>query len=175
MKNHVRVVYDRKKVSAKTGTGKIELSVYLQAGERKWITVGNAKPNEWMAIAESTTIQSKVTHYEEVIKAMTLLQEDMTIDNFNRHAEVDELNINQGKVMFKGTDLRQSFVDYCLDRVEKEGLAKNSIKDTKCAFNLVKESGYLKTFADLTKANIIAFDKWLRTCLSDIVVSPRIV
>ena len=162
MKNHVRVVYDRKKVSAKTGTGKIELSVYLQAGERKWITVGNAKPNEWMAIAESTTIQSKVTHYEEVIKAMTLLQEDMTIDNFNRHAEVDELNINQGKVMFKGTDLRQSFVDYCLDRVEKEGLAKNSIKDTKCAFNLVKESGLLKTFADLTKANIIAFDKWLR-------------
>ena len=156
------MVYDRKKVSAKTGTGKIELSVYLQAGERKWITVGNAKPNEWMAIAESTTIQSKVTHYEEVIKAMTLLQEDMTIDNFNRHAEVDELNINQGKVMFKGTDLRQSFVDYCLDRVEKEGLAKNSIKDTKCAFNLVKESGYLKTFADLTKANIIAFDKWLR-------------
>lgn len=162
MKKHVRVVYDRKKVSAKTGTGKIELSIYLQAGERKWITVGEAGPKEWMAVAESTTIQSKVTHYEEVIKAMTLLQEDMTIENFNRHAEIDELNINQGKVMFKGTDLRQSFVEYCLERVEKEGLAKNSIKDTKCAFNLVKESGYLKTFADLTKVNVIAFDKWLR-------------
>lgn len=64
--------------------------------------------------------------------------------------------------MYKGTDLRQPFVDYCLDHVEKEGLAKNSIKDTKVAFNLVKESGYLKTFADLTKSNIIAFDKWLR-------------
>ena len=162
MKKHVRVVYDRKKVSAKTGTGKIELSIYLQAGERKWITVGEAGPKEWMAVAESTTIQSKVTHYEVVIKAMTLLQEDMTIENFNRHVEIDELNINQGKVMFKGTDLRQSFVEYCLERVEKEGLAKNSIKDTKCAFNLVKESGYLKTFADLTKVNVIAFDKWLR-------------
>ena len=162
MKKHVRVVYDRKKVSAKTGTGKIELSIYLQEGERKWITVGKASPSEWMAIAESTTIQAKVTHYEEVIKAMVLLQEDMTIDNFNRHAELDELNINQGKIMYKGTDLRQPFVDYCLDHVEKEGLAKNSIKDTKVAFNLVKESGYLKTFADLTKSNIIAFDKWLR-------------
>ena len=162
MKKHVRLVYDRKKVSAKTGTGKIELSVYLQEGERKWITVGKASPSEWMAIAESTTIQAKVTHYEEVIKAMVLLQEDMTIDNFNRHAELDELNINQGKTMYKGTDLRQPFVDYCLDHVEKEGLAKNSIKDTKVAFNLVKESGYLKTFADLTKSNIIAFDKWLR-------------
>ena len=162
MKKHVRVVYDRKKVSAKTGTGKIELSIYLQEGERKWITVGKASPSEWMAIAESTTIQAKVTHYEEVIKAMVLLQEDMTIENFNRHAELDELNINQGKIMYKGTDLRQPFVDYCLDHVEKEGLAKNSIKDTKVAFNLVKESGYLKTFADLTKSNIIAFDKWLR-------------
>ena len=162
MKKHVRVVYDRKKVSAKTGTGKIELSIYLQEGERKWITVGKASPSEWMAIAESTTIQAKVTHYEEVIKAMVLLQEDMTIDNFNRHAELDELNINQGKIMYKGTDLRQPFVDYCLDHVEKEGLAKNSNKDTKVAFNLVKESGYLKTFADLTKSNIIAFDKWLR-------------
>ena len=162
MKKHVRVVYDRKKVSAKTGTGKIELSIYLQEGERKWITVGKASPSEWMAIAESTSIQAKVTHYEEVIKAMVLLQEDMTIDNFNRHAELDELNINQGKIMYKGTDLRQPFVDYCLDHVEKEGLAKNSIKDTKVAFNLVKESGYLKTFADLTKSNIIAFDKWLR-------------
>lgn len=162
MKKHVRVVYDRKKVSAKTGTGKIELSIYLQEGERKWITVGKASPTEWMAIAESTSIQAKVTHYEEVIKAMVLLQEDMTIDNFNRHAELDELNINQGKIMYKGTDLRQPFVDYCLDHVEKEGLAKNSIKDTKVAFNLVKESGYLKTFADLTKSNIIAFDKWLR-------------
>ena len=39
MKKHVRVVYDRKKVSAKTGTGKIELSIYLKEGERKWITV----------------------------------------------------------------------------------------------------------------------------------------
>jgi len=110
MKKHVRVVYDRKKVSAKTGTGKIELSIYLQEGERKWITVGKASPSEWMAIAESTTIQAKVTHYEEVIKAMVLLQEDMTIDNFNRHAELDELNINQGKIMYKGTDLRQPFI-----------------------------------------------------------------
>lgn len=162
MKKRVRVVYDRKKVSAKTGTGKIELSVYLQGGERKWITVGEASPNEWMAIAESKAIQSKVTHYEEVIKAMGLLQEEMTIENFNRHAELDELNINQGKVMYKGTDLRQSFVDWCLERLENEGLAKNTIKDHKVALNLVKESGYLQSFKDLTKANVVAFDKWLR-------------
>ena len=71
MKKHVRVVYDRKKVSAKTGTGKIELSIYLQEGERKWITVGKASPSEWMAIAESTTIQAKVTPFQLLFTVMS--------------------------------------------------------------------------------------------------------
>ena len=162
MKKHVRLVYDRKKVSAKTGTGKIELSVYLQEGERKWITVGEASPETWMSVAESPSITSKMIHFEEIIKSMELLHEDMTIDNFCRHAEIDELSINKGKVMFNGNDLRQSFVKFCRDHLEQENLAKNSIKDTKVVLNAVEASGILKTLADLTKANVFAFDAWLR-------------
>lgn len=162
MKKHVRLVYDRKKVSAKTGTGKIELSVYLQEGERKWITVGEASPETWMTVAESPSITSKMIHFEEIIKSMELLHEEMTIDNFNRHAEIDELSINKGKVMFNGNDLRQSFVEYCREHLKQENLAKNSIKDTNVVLNAVEASGILKTLADLTKANVIAFDAWLR-------------
>ena len=162
MKKHVRLVYDRKKVSAKTGTGKIELSVYLQEGERKWITVGEASPETWMTVAESPSITSKMIHFEEIIKSMELLHEEMTIGNFNRHAEIDELSINKGKVMFNGNDLRQSFVEYCREHLKQENLAKNSIKDTNVVLNAVEASGILKTLADLTKANVIAFDAWLR-------------
>jgi len=162
MKKHVRLVYDRKKVSAKTGTGKIELSVYLQEGERKWITVGEASPETWMTVAESRSITSKMIHFEEIIRSMELLHEDMTIDNFCRHAEIDELSINKGKVMFNGNDLRQSFVKFCRDHLEQENLAKNSIKDTNVVLNAVEASGILKTLADLTKANVFAFDAWLR-------------
>ena len=162
MKKHVRLVYDRKKVSAKTGTGKIELSVYLQEGERKWITVGEASPETWMSVAESPSITSKMVHFEEIIKSMELLHEEMTIDNFNRHAEIDELSINKGKIMFNGNDLRQSFVEYCREHLKQENLAKNSIKDTNVVLNAVEASGILKTLADLTKANVIAFDAWLR-------------
>ena len=162
MKKHVRLVYDRKKVSAKTGTGKIELSVYLQEGERKWITVGEASPETWMSVAESPSITSKMIHFEEIIKSMELLHEEMTIDNFNRHAEIDELSINKGKIMFNGNDLRQSFVEYCREHLKQENLAKNSIKDTNVVLNAVEDSGILKTLADLTKANVIAFDAWLR-------------
>ena len=162
MKKHVRLVYDRKKVSAKTGTGKIELSVYLQEGERKWITVGEASPETWMTVAESRSITSKMIHFEEIIRSMELLHEDMTIDNFCRHAEIDELSINKGKVMFNGNDLRQSFVEYCREHLKQENLAKNSIKDTNVVLNAVEASGILKTLADLTKANVFAFDAWLR-------------
>lgn len=162
MKKHVRLVYDRKKVSAKTGTGKIELSVYLQEGERKWITVGEASPETWMTVAESRSITSKMIHFEEIIRSMELLHEDMTIDNFCRHAEIDELSINKGKVMFNGNDLRQSFVKFCRDHLEQENLAKNSIKDTNVVLNAVEASGILQTLADLTKANVFAFDAWLR-------------
>ena len=162
MKKHVRLIYDRKKVSAKTGTGKIELSVYLQEGERKWITVGEASPETWMTVAESRSITSKMIHFEEIIRSMELLHEDMTIDNFCRHAEIDELSINKGKVMFNGNDLRQSFVKFCRDHLEQENLAKNSIKDTNVVLNAVEASGILKTLADLTKANVFAFDAWLR-------------
>lgn len=162
MKKHVRLVYDRKKVSAKTGTGKIELSVYLQEGERKWITVGETSPETWMSVAESPSITSKMIHFEEIIKSMELLHEEMTIDNFNHHAEIDELSINKGKIMFNGNDLRQSFVEYCREHLKQENLAKNSIKDTNVVLNAVEASGILKTLADLTKANVIAFDAWLR-------------
>ena len=66
------------------------------------------------------------------------------------------------KVLFKGNDLRQSFIEFCRNRFENEGLAKNSVKDFTVVFNALEECGCLNTFADLTKANVMAWDTWLR-------------
>ena len=41
----VKLVYDRKKRSAQTGLGKIEIRIYLGNGEIKFITVGTASPD----------------------------------------------------------------------------------------------------------------------------------
>lgn len=161
MKKHVRVVFDRKKVATTTGTGKIELSVYLQEGERKWITVGSARPDNWMSVAQTLPITSKVTHYEEVIKAMKILQEEMTIANFNRHIEIEELSVNTEKHLYNGHDQRQSFVGFCEDYIEKEDLRPNSTKNFRVVFESIKESGMLKTLSELTPTNIKAFDTWL--------------
>jgi len=160
---HVRVVFDRKKVTNATGIGKIELSVYLKEGERKWITVGKAKPDQWESVAEQSPIVSKVKHYEEVIKAMELVDEEMTIANFEKHALRSELPSLSSCCVYKGNDLRQSFVEFCREHLEKEDLAKNSIKDHNVVLNMVETSGIIKTLADLTKTNILAFDTWLRS------------
>lgn len=163
MSKNVKVIFDRKNQASKTGTGKIDIRIYLKEGERKFETVGKATIEDSDAAMQSKYIVAKVKHYEQIINAMQLFNEDMTIENFDKHIYTAQAPTKpEEAVLFNGNDLRQSFIDWCLDRLEKEGLAKNSIKDTKVAFNLVKESGYLKTFADLTKANVIAFDKWLR-------------
>lgn len=163
MKQNVKVVFDRKNQAAKTGTGKIEICVYLNRDERKWETVGSSEEESWEVAAQSRNIQAKVKHYEQIINAMKMLGEDMTIENFNKHVfQAKAPSKPEENVLHNGNDLRQSFVEFCREHLEKEGLAKNSVKDHKVVFNAVEASGILNTFADLTKANVIAFDAWLR-------------
>ena len=164
MKERVKVVYDRKGTVKKTGVGKVELQIYLTWTQRKWVTVGTATPDDWEVLAQSVNVRTKIKYYESIIRAMETLNEDMTIENFNNHTMEDAVTANTDKSHFyNGNDLRQSFVDFCREHLEKEGLAKNSVKDHNVVFNAVEASGILNTFADLTKANVIAFDAWLRS------------
>ena len=158
------MIFDRRKTAEKVGTGYIDICVYLKAGERKYEIVGTSTPANWEVAAEDRKIVAKVKHYEQIVNAMKMLNEDMTIENFNKHIfKAQSPGKPEENVLYNGNDLRQSFVDFCLDHVEKEDLADNSIKDIKVVLNMVKESGCLNTFADLTKANVIAFDQWLRS------------
>ena len=164
MKQNVKLLFDRRNTVKKTGKGTIEILVYLSREERKWEAVGTADEQSWEVMANDRRILAKMKHYEQIINAMTMLGEEMTIENFNRHtlAEAATANTDQSN-LYKGNDLRQSFVDFCREHLEKEGLAKNSVKDHNVVFNAVEASGILNTFGDLTKANVIAFDAWLRS------------
>jgi site-specific recombinase XerD len=164
MKQNVKLLFDRRNTAKKTGKGTIEILVYLSREERKWEAVGTADEQTWEVMANDRRILAKMKHYEQIINAMTMLGEEMTIENFNRHtlAEIVAANTNQSH-LFKGNDHRQSFVEFCRAHLEKEGLAKNSVKDHNVVFNAVEASGILNTLGDLTKANVIAFDAWLRS------------
>lgn len=125
MKERVKVVFDRKGTAKKTGVGKVELQVYLSWTQRKWITVGTSTVEDWETDAQSRQIQSKIKHYEQILNAMTLLGEEMTIENFNQHIySAQAPSKKEEKVLFNDTDLRQSFVEFCRDHMEHENLAK---------------------------------------------------
>ena len=125
MKERVKVVFDRKGTAKKTGVGKVELQVYLSWTQRKWITVGTSTVEDLETDAQSRQIQSKIKHYEQIINAMTLLGEEMTIENFNQHIySAQASSKKEEKVLFNDTDLRQSFVEFCRDHMEHENLAK---------------------------------------------------
>lgn len=163
MTKNIKVIFDRKNQAAKSGVGKIEIRIYLKEGERKFETVGEATPEDSEAAMQSKTIIAKVKHYEQIIQAMKLFNEDMTIENFNNHIYTAQVPSKpEDKVLFKGNDLRQSFIEFCREHFENEGLAKNSVKDFNVVFNALEESGCLNTLADLTKVNVLAWDAWLR-------------
>lgn len=163
MKQNVKIVFERKKQVEKTGMGKIELFIYLSRGEKKYEVVGISTTDSWESDALSKNIQAKMKHYEQIINAMKMLGEEMTVENFNQHVLAEENPTkSENKVLFNGHDQRQNFVEWCRERLEQENLAKNSIKDINVALNFVESSGLLKTFADLTVANVVAFDNWLR-------------
>lgn len=162
MKQSVKIVFDRRGKAEKTGFGTIEISIYLSRDERRWESVGTATPDSWEVVAQNRNIVSKVRHYEQIINAMSMLGEEMTVDNFNNHiyAELAPKK-DESKNMFNGYDQRQSFVRFCREHIEGENLRPNSLKGFRVVFDSVEASGILNTFADLTPANITAYDAWL--------------
>ena len=164
MSKNIKVIFDRKNQASKTGTGKIDIRIYLKEGERKFETVGSATPEDSAAAMQSKTILAKVKHYEQIINAMKLFNEDMTIENFNQHIfQAKAPSTPKDDVLYNGTDLRQSFVEFCREHIEKENLRPNSLKNFKVVFDSLETSGILKTLADLTPANVNAYDAWLHS------------
>lgn len=162
MKENVKIVFDRKRQAEKTGTGKIEFYIYLSKGEKKYEVVGESDSASWESVVLGRNIQTKKKHYEQVIRAMEMLNEEMTIDNFTKHIFMDEHPRQTPSVLFNGHDLRQSFVQFCRDHMNNENLAKNSVKGFNVVFDSLEQSGILVTLADLTPANVCAYDAWLR-------------
>jgi len=164
MNKSVRVVFDRKGSVAKTGKGKVEILVYLNRTQRKYDTVGESTPDMWEVVAMEKNVVIKMKHYEQVINAMRMLGEEMTIDNFNNHiyaAESKAVVNNDNKHMYMNTDQRQSFIEYIEECLEKEGLRSGSRRNIEVVKDSLKKSNIIKTFYDLTPDNIRKYDDFL--------------
>ena len=161
-KQFVDVIYDRRKLAAKRGKGYVEVRVYLGRNERKYFPMGMASPDEWETLAASEEVTQLLRKCKKIVTAMDVLDEEMTMDNFNLHFYGEE--VMQKKEEEKAKELdnsKKSFLTYMELALDAEDLREGTRKHKICAIETVRTFGKLNTYGDLTPKNIIAFDNWL--------------
>ena len=152
-KKCVKVIFDRSGKAKKTGRGKVEIRVYLATNVRKYIVVGETTKAGWKTYQNSKELAFQVDRYEEIVRAMKLLGEDMTIENFNAHIDVEKNNSKNS--------LRESFIEFMRSEINREDNRESTLRHKRHVLETLECYGKIKTLADLTPANIRAFDRWL--------------
>jgi len=160
-KNIVTVIYDRKNSSNRRGKGKIEARIYLSRTERKYITLGEATPEEWEAYEREDKFADIRKHYEEILGAMEILGKEMTISSFNVCAGIEETVPQKKEKKVVNPSLNMSFIDYMEKTIAAEDIRSGTRKHKACVVDAVRRFGKIKKLSDLTASNITAFDEWL--------------
>ena len=162
-KESITVVYDRKKKVETTGKGKVEFSIYLARGQRKYVTIKECSPVEWKTYRQSKELRIELLAYKGIAENMQKCGEEMTIENYNRH-----LGITPKKEATKQQERRKrlssptGFIDFIKEEMAKENLQAGTLKRRKVVLDALERFGKLKSFADVTPENIKAFDEFLR-------------
>ena len=162
---NVRVIFDRKKRLAKTGKGKVEIVVDFSRSSRKYITVGNCSKDDYFSVQRSSAVKDKIKECNRILDGLVALGGEVTVEAFNSYydKEVKIHALKNPKREYNGYDQNQSFIGYMQDALDQEKIANGTRAHKQVVINAVKESGKLDRFCDLTPANVMAFDRWLRS------------
>lgn len=174
-KSAVKAVWDRRGLAAKRGHGYVEIAIYLGPGQRKYLAFGNATEMEWVRLQKSRKIAEQIEKYDAIINAMRTLGEEMTIENFDSHLDlqevVEEATKDESK-MFNGYDQTESFIEFVRDILEQENCALGTMKHKRVVLRSLEDFGRIQTFEDLTPSNIMAYDRWLHNgARTDVTIS----
>lgn len=150
---YVTAIFDRKGVAGKKGRGKVEIRIYLDRNVRKYIVVGETTRAGWKTFQNSKDLTFRIDRYEEVVREMRFLGEDMTIENFNAHIDTER---NESKNI-----LKCSFIEFMRKEIQREDNRYGTVRNKVHVLETLECYGQIKTYADLTPAKIRAFDRWL--------------
>lgn len=126
-KQFVDVIYDRRKLAAKRGKGYVEVRVYLGRNERKYFPMGMASPDEWETLAASEEVTQLLRKCKKIVTAMDVLDEEMTMDNFNLHFYGEEVMQKKEEEKTKEPDnSKKSFLTYMELALDAEDLREGT-------------------------------------------------
>ena len=162
--SHVTVLFDRLKRVPKMGIGTVEIKIYLSRNERKYFKVAEIEASEWPTFSQSATLKQQISKYEALISSMEIMGKPMTLSSLNEflglnpEEKKEEKSVSQTKKSREST----SFIDFFHDELESEKVEILTRRAREVVFRSVVDFGRLNSFKDLTPANILNYDKWLR-------------
>ena len=155
-KQEVAVIYDRKKVAAKRGKGKVEVRVYISRTERKYISLGDVAPDELENFVSSSKVLAIKKRCEQILAAMSVLDDKLSVEKF------DSYYYETGDNPFAKSKNSVNFLQYMEQSIKQENIREGTRKHKICTLEAIRRFGQIKTTKDLTRENLVAFDQWLR-------------
>lgn len=155
-KQEVVVIYDRKKVAAKRGKGKVEVRVYISRTERKYISLGDVTPDELENFVSSSKVLAIKKRCEQILAAMSVLDDKLSVEKF------DSYYYETGDNPFAKSKNSVNFLQYMEQSIKQENIREGTRKHKICTLEAIRRFGQIKTTKDLTRENLVAFDQWLR-------------
>ena len=156
-KKQVTVVFDRLKRVKKNGKGLVEIKIYINRDQKKFIQVAEITEQEWPDYSESLELKQRVVYYESVLRAIETLNKPMTLDTVN-----ESLGIESLKKKELPYERSQSFIAFFHDELDAEKIDLRTRKAREVVYRSLIAFGKIKKFADLTPANILEYHKWLQ-------------
>lgn len=162
MKNSpsLKVVFDRRKRSGKTGKGTVEI-VVSYAGSRKWISTGiQCAPDNWKG--EKGVVNSP----DAFLSNQTIFGLKKRITDYILRSIAD------GEVFsFEGldshlhkSDYSGSFITFMEEYIEERSDIKPRTKiNHRNALSMLEKFGKIHSFGDLTRRNILDFDQFMHS------------
>lgn len=170
LKENVTVIFDRKKQAAKRGSGKVELRIYLGRTERKYISLGDFPIDKWEKFASLPQVKAERRRCEQIVGAMELLGNEMTITTFDAYYYGEEEQSSFISTPKKVTPAKPkvkvqpaiNFIEYMKGYIEAEDISGGTRKHKQCTLDALKRFGKIQILTDLTSNNLVAFNEWLR-------------
>ena len=158
-KNYVSVIFDRRKRVAVTGVGKVEIHIYFNRTERKYIPIKDCNLIAWRKYERSEELQQSILLYTQVIEQMEQHGEELTIANFEYHCGAFEDKDSKDKRNILNNPY--GFIDFMRECIAKEKIARTTEKHKIGTIDAMIRFGRLARFDQLTPKNIAAFDEFL--------------
>lgn len=164
MATNVRVVFDRRKRVEATGKGNVEIIIQLSRLAVKKIIVDSMTPEEWEIYKDAPYLKKEVENYEKIINAMKLLDEAMTVDNFNKHIGVVTMTAEKRKeIEEQNTNpIKGNFIEFMKHCIDVEQSRETTKRQKYVAVDALLRWEGIITFEDLTVKKLKEFDTWLR-------------